>query len=70
MEEKTGFHVIGGDRCESLRWKGLFVDAERDTPTGSDHIFWCLKTQIVLGPDGKLVDKYECNAARSCYKAL
>ncbi len=55
---------------ENLRWKGLFVDAERDTPTGSDHIFWCLKTQIVLGPDGQLVDKYECNPGRSCYRAL
>lgn len=68
--ENTGFNIISNDRCENLRWKGLYIDSTQDTPTGPDHIFWCLKTQVVLGPDGQLVGKYECNAARGCYKAL
>jgi hypothetical protein len=59
-----------GDRCENLRWKGLFVDPNQDAPDSGDHIYWCLKTQLALGPDGKLVDKYECNPARGCYRAL
>jgi hypothetical protein len=67
---ETGFRVIGSDRCENLRWKGMFIDLEQGAPAGGDHILWCLKTQLALGPDGKLVDKYECNAARACYKAL
>ena len=68
--EETGFRVIGNDRCENLRWKGIFIDPDQEASSGGDHIFWCLKTQLVLGPDGKLVDQYGCNAARSCYKAL
>ncbi len=68
--EKPVFPVVGTDRCDNLRWKGMFIDTDQDTPSGGDRIFWCLKTQIGLGPDGRLVDKYECNAARSCYKAL
>ncbi len=59
------------DRCENLRWKGLFVESAA-TPgiPQSDHVYWCLKTQINLGPDGNLVDQYECNPARACYKGL
>ena len=60
------------DRCDNLRWKGLFIDAETDpsASAATDHLFWCHKTQMCLGPDGKLVDEYECNESRSCYRAL
>jgi hypothetical protein len=58
------------DRCGNLRWKGLYIDPDQEAPGGDDHIFWCLKTQLVLGPDGKLAGKFECHAARSCYQAL
>jgi hypothetical protein len=64
-------NVVPDDRCENLRWKGLFVEAEHDPNIPqSDPAYWCLTTQICLGPDGKVVDHYECNPARKCYKAL
>lgn len=58
------------DRCDHLRWKGLFVDTE---DSGREHhppdrIFWCLKTQQCVGPDGNVVGAHECSASRDCYK--
>lgn len=65
------FNIVGDDRCEYLCWKGLYVDAPKvSTTQEGDHVYWCLKTQINLGPDGKVVDQYECNPARGCYSAL
>ena len=57
------------DRCEFLRWKGLYVN-EGGASYSGDRLFWCVKTQNCLGPDGKLVDDYDCNAARACYREL
>jgi xanthine dehydrogenase YagS FAD-binding subunit len=65
---KQPFSILA-NRCENLRWKGMFVD-QQDSPSPGDHIYWCLKTQLALGPDGKLVDKYECSPARDCFRAL
>jgi hypothetical protein len=48
----------------------MFVDSAADAPSGEDHLYWCLKTQLALGPDGKVVGKYDCNPGRECYKAL
>jgi hypothetical protein len=50
----------------------MFIDAMWDTkvPHGNDRAFWCHRTQNCLGPDSKLVDEYECNETRKCYKAL
>jgi hypothetical protein len=59
-------------RCEKLRWKGLFIEAEWD-PTvqhSNDPIFWCQHTLKCLGPDGKAVDEFECSPARGCYEEL
>jgi hypothetical protein len=70
--ERAGLTNIGLDRCENLRWKGQFIEAECD-PTvqhGNDQLFWCQHTYNCLGPDGKVVDDYECNPARACYRAL
>jgi hypothetical protein len=63
---------MGERRCEFLRWKGLFVDDGQDPPAlqSGDGLLWCVKTQNCLGPDGKLVDEYGCNATRSCYTSL
>jgi|YelNatPaOPRAMG01_1025707.scaffolds.fasta_scaffold290642_2 hypothetical protein len=60
------------ERCENLRWKELFIDPSSDPnpPNGEERLFWCLKTQINLGPDGKFVDCYECSPGRSCYQPL
>ena len=72
MMERAGITVIDEDRCQNLRWKGMFIEAEWDptVPHGNDRLFWCQKTQICLGPDGQLVDEYECHDGRNCYRAL
>ena len=63
---------IDDDRCLSLRWKGMFIAAEWDPTVQrcNDRAFWCQKTSIVLGPDGQVVDEYECHDGRKCYEAL
>jgi hypothetical protein len=68
----SALNVIQQERCENLRWKELFMDQNSDPApaNGAERLFWCLKTQINLGPDGKFVDCYECSPGRSCYKPL
>jgi len=70
--ERAGLANIDEDRCANLRWKGLFIQAEWDptVPRSNDRAFWCQHTYNCLGPDGRLVDDYECNPARACYHAL
>jgi hypothetical protein len=70
--EQPGLTIIDDDRCDSLRWKGMFIDAawEETVPHSNDRLFWCLKTQNCLGPDGKAVDEYECHPERGCYQPL
>jgi hypothetical protein len=50
----------------------MFIPAEWD-PTiqhCNDRAFWCSKTQIPLGPDGQVVDDYECHDGRGCFRCL
>jgi hypothetical protein len=61
---------IEEDRCQWLRWKGMFVLSESSIPHSGDRLFWCHKTQQCIGPDAKLADDYECNETRGCYDAL
>lgn len=70
--ERSGNTPADDDRCDFLRWKGLFIDAEWDpsVPHSGDRNFWCHRTQNCLGPDGRAVDEYECNETRSCYREL
>ena len=70
--ERAGMTPIADERCEFLRSKSMFVDAEPNptVPDSGDRLFWCHKTQTCLGPDGKIADDYECNECRACYKAL
>jgi hypothetical protein len=58
------------DRCQSLRWKGLFILSESSTPHSNDRLFWCHKTHGCIGPDAKIADDYECNETRGCYEGL
>ncbi len=70
--ERPGLTVIGNQRCELLRWKGLYIEAEWD-PTvqhSNTRDFWCQTTHNCLGPDGKVADEYECNSSRTCYRSL
>ena len=71
MLEGNALSVVGQDRCNNLRWKGLFIEAEWDpTIAPGDRTYWCQHTYTCLGPDGQVVDEYECNPARGCYKEL
>jgi hypothetical protein len=65
MEPNPDLNAAASSRCEHLRWKGVFLG---DDAPQADSICWCLLTQIGIGPDGQLVDRYECNPARACYR--
>jgi hypothetical protein len=69
---ERSFDVLQEERCVNLRWKGLYIDPDSDyaIQQGDERIFWCSKTQLNLGPDGKIVDAYECSPGRSCYQPL
>jgi len=70
--ERPGLTKVSINRCEKLRWKGLYIEAEWD-PTiqhSNDRSFWCQHTWTCLGPDGKIVDEFECSPARPCYVQL
>ena len=70
--ERAGVTKVSMNRCEKLRWKGMFIEAEWD-PTlspSNDCSYWCQHTYKPLGPDGKAVDEFECSPARACYEAL
>jgi hypothetical protein len=50
----------------------MFIQAEWD-PTiqhSNDRSFWCQHTWNCLGPDGKVVDDFECSPGRHCYQQL
>lgn len=70
--ERAGLTSLDDERCTNIRWKGMYIEAQWDptVPHGNDRLFWCHKTQNCLGPDGKLVDEYECHPGRKCYKDL
>ncbi len=65
---KGGLKVLT-KRCEGLRWKGMFIDADHDptVPESNTRIYWCVFSQGPLGPDGDVVDEDTCTALRSCY---
>ena len=67
--ERPALNDIDDDRCDLLRWKGLFIETSSE-PQSGDRLFWCHKTQQPIGPDGKPVDEYECNETRACYRPL
>ena len=50
----------------------MFIAAEWDPSIQhcNDRSFWCHKTQIPLGPDGQIVDDYECHEGRNCFRCL
>jgi hypothetical protein len=60
------------NRSCNLRWKGLYIDAERNPAedTSEDTALWCLKTFTCLGPDDQVVDQFECAPSRKCYEPL
>lgn len=58
--------------CLNLRHKMMFLDSSQSTPgmvddSSDTRVFWCTKTQEVLGPDGLPVSPGECATMRECY---
>lgn len=70
MTEAERFDTNRPNLCSYMRWKGMFIWAERDATVGptSDGFFWCQHTQNCLGPDGQLVEPSRCDAVdRKCH---
>ena len=70
--ERPGLTKVSMNRCEKLRWKGLYIEAVEDPSIApnNDRSFWCQHTWNCVGPDGQLVDEFECSPARNCYEQL
>ena len=63
---------ISINRCAHLRWKGLYIQADCEPENDSSHdtALWCQHTYKCVGPDGQVVDEFECSPARGCYEQL
>ena len=64
------FDTAREELCSALRWKGQFIEAERDAsvPPSNDGLFWCMHTQTCIGPDGKLAESGNCSSkVRACH---
>jgi len=72
MEPLGSAKKISMNRCAMLQWKGMFIEAEirPEDHYSDDTAIWCGHTFTCLGPDGKLVDEFECSPARKCYEQL
>jgi len=57
--------------CRFLRSKEMFIQSQHDptVPSGRSGHFWCVHTQTVIGPDGKVVTDQECVAERMCFES-
>ncbi len=56
--------------CSSIRAKGFYVYTEAPPPheESDTGVFWCVKTMSPVGPDGDLVHRSCCDAARPCFE--
>lgn len=55
--------------CKFLRAKEMFYqNAVADEDRFRNSTFWCLKTQEIFGPDGRLAGRQECSGDRPCFK--
>ncbi len=63
------FKDLGYEVCHCLRWKSMFYRSEPDptVPPSNDDNYWCVLTQVCLGPDGKLAEPASCKPGRGCY---
>jgi hypothetical protein len=70
VNEADRFNIHHPGLCPSLRWKGMYVNAERDptVPPSNDGNFWCVHTQTCIGPDGKRAEPGNCSShGRECH---
>ena len=71
MAESTNLPVVQ-NYCRFLRSKEMFIQVEPDptVPSGRSGHFWCVHTQTVIGPDGKIVSDSDCHSDRMCFEAV
>ena len=60
--------------CLHIRHKLMYCDARQSTPgmvddSSDTRVFFCVKTQEALGPDGESVSPTKCTHARNCYRS-
>jgi len=50
----------------------MYIDTVEDPENdySNDSAMWCQHTFKCIGPDGQLVDQFECSPARPCYVQL
>ena len=58
--------------CAHIRHKLMYCDSRHDVPgmvddSSSTRVFFCSKSQEVLGPDGVAVHPTDCVPGRRCY---
>ncbi len=58
--------------CLNIRHKLMYVDDRHATvglvdDSSDTRVFFCVKTQESLGPDGQAVSPTDCKNSRSCY---
>ena len=54
--------------CRHLRCKEMYYESPQPEDELSES-YWCVKTQEVMGPDGKSCSKCECGPERACYES-
>ncbi|MEZ6233279.1 MAG: hypothetical protein R3B68_03730 [Phycisphaerales bacterium] len=59
--------------CLCLRHKMMYADERQAEPgmvddSSDTRVYFCVKSQDSLGPDGKAVHPSECTGARGCFK--
>jgi len=71
MRELTDrFNTDRPGLCSSLHWKSQYIWSEPDptVPASNSGIFWCGRTQTVIGPDGKVAEPENCcSSDRGCH---
>ncbi|HEX4950804.1 MAG TPA: hypothetical protein VFZ34_29350 [Blastocatellia bacterium] len=72
MVDADRFNPERPNLCENLRWKGMFIWAEKDdtVPPSNTGAYWCFHSQNCMGPDGKLAEPGECDSStRKCHNS-
>ena len=54
-------------RCLMSKAKILNLQFDPTVPPSNDGSYWCVHTQTVIGPDGKVAEPEACQSGRSCY---
>jgi hypothetical protein len=70
-EQLPQAEVAQGERCRSLRCKGMYLNygLGQNERVAGDGNFWCAKTQRIFGPDDQLVGDGVCrHTGRGCYE--